>query len=106
MYALDGALHAVGFDPDTLEVAPGGVMLLDGLAVSRWVTHFDVSDTGTLVYVPEFDVAGTEHVLGWVTRDGQMTPLTDHVDADGNPRLSPVSDVAATRERLDLGSRS
>ena len=88
VYALGGAIHAVGFDPDTPEVTTAGVMLVDGLAeIARW--HFDVSDTGTLVYVPVSHESGTGHELGWVTRDGQMTPLTDAFDANGNPRLSP-----------------
>jgi len=91
IYAAGGALHAVGFDLDSLEVhgtqAP---------VVSRVVTtgagaaDFSVSADGTLVYVDAPGFGGApERTLVWVDRQGTETVVGAPPRAYQNVRLSP-----------------
>ena len=75
VYAVDGTLFAVPFDARTQTVTPGAVSLVEGVReeLSRLV-QFDVSRDGSLVFLPAAGVAPS--TLGWVDRDGQMTPVT------------------------------
>jgi serine/threonine-protein kinase len=83
LYVADGRLHAVAFDPDTLETRGEAQAVLDE-RVAR--ANFDVSHTGTLVYEPLKE--GPPALLVWVDRDGRQEPIS----APGSwvyPRLSP-----------------
>ena len=97
VYALNGILLAVGFDPDTLRVTPGPVPLVEGVAVAGsngGAAHFALSDTGTLVYVPGVGVpgqgrGGTARTLVWVDREGREELVATPSVAYDRVRLSP-----------------
>ena len=96
VYALNGTLLAVGFDPDTLRVTRGPVPLVEGVADAGDATgaaHFALSDTGTLVYVPGEGRpgfgGGGARTLVWVDREGREAPIATPVVAYNSVRLSP-----------------
>jgi Tol biopolymer transport system component len=101
LYATDGRLHAVAFDPDTLETRGAGQAVLEEPIEGA---NFDVSDTGTLVYQPQ-SARRSPNRLVWVDRGGREEPLSAPPHAWVYPRLSPdgkrvVADLApSTRDR-------
>ena len=83
----DGALWAVPFDPDRLEVRGDPVLVVEGVqSFNSGVAAYTVADNGTLVYLP---ADATTSTLGWVNREGAMT--TPLVEDQGLawPALSP-----------------
>ena len=89
VYALDGTLFAQAFDTATLSLSPGPVPLVEGVRQSAInnVAHFDVSRDGSLAYLPASNAG--RPTLGWVDREGTMTPLLDGGEQMAFPRLSP-----------------
>lgn len=95
VYARDGGLMAVPFDPARLEVTGAPTQVFDGLVMSHtWgAAQFSFSDEGSLVYVP----GGPEvyiNRLVWVDREGDTAPVSL---GDRSPmwvRLSPRGDRA------------
>ncbi len=83
-------LFAVAFDLDRLETKGGPVSILEG----AW--GGDVSDSGTLVYVPQpaaaadsgTGIAGAR-TLVWVDRKGREEPLNAPPNVYGYPKISP-----------------
>jgi serine/threonine-protein kinase len=71
VYAQGTTLFAVPFDVNQLEVTGQPVAVLEGVMAFRvsGASLFDVSETGTLVYV-EGDLIGTEAPMVWMRRDG------------------------------------
>jgi Tol biopolymer transport system component len=107
IYAEGTALFAIPFDPETRTVRGGPVRVLDALRRSAIglsdTAYFDVSETGTLVSIPEGPSAGAriETTLTWVDRDGREEPFP--VRRPGNytmARISPNGENVA----LVLGS--
>ncbi len=98
IYRLDGALLAVPFDVDRLEVTGGAVPVIEGVgqAFRGGATHLDVSSSGTLVYLAG---AGSGFSFVWVDRDGReealAAPPRDYIF----PRISPDG----TRVAVDIG---
>ena len=87
LYIQGDTLFAVPFDPD--DASPGGspVPLVDGLRPARYGAHFDVSDSGTLVYL-----RGTARETGrlvWVDREGREEPLPLEPEELNVVNLSP-----------------
>ena len=72
----DGTLFAAPFDLATLAVIGPAVPMVPGVmsTVASGNAQVDVSDTGTLVYVPGGENASAAP-LDWLTRDGKTTPL-------------------------------
>lgn len=93
VYAHEGAVHAVAFDPERLIVMGGAVPLVENVAFRQktGTSQFSVSRTGTYVYVPVgvAHSAGGLRTLVWVDREGREEPLP--VDPRGYtyPRISP-----------------
>ena len=55
VYAASGALYAIKFDPGTLRTTGNAVAVVEGIRAANIVNatmHYDVSDAGTLAYVP------------------------------------------------------
>ena len=71
VYQADGHLFGMPFDPERLE-ARGAVSIVADEVGNSDVLHceYDVSRTGTLVYLPPADVK-----LAWRDRNGVTTPL-------------------------------
>jgi hypothetical protein len=90
VYARNGSLLAVAFDPDRLEVIGQPFPVLEGVLMSRntGVANFDISASGDLVYIPGTAVGG-ERTLHWVDRRGRSEALPLPPRAYLHPRLSP-----------------
>ncbi len=107
VYALNGDLLSVAFDAETLETSGIPTTVLDGIGGS--VTgfsglgdaRFDLSRTGTLVYLPP---SPPDNVLVWVDRTGHATPAAPEPIADRHrtPRLSPDETRLAVVTRTGL----
>ena len=84
-----GALWAVPFDPDRLELTHDPTVIVEGVQLSvpfASVAHFALAGEGALMYVPS---APRRSTLVWVDRSGQTTPLIEEQAAYSHPRLSP-----------------
>jgi eukaryotic-like serine/threonine-protein kinase len=95
VYAQGGALFAVAFDTERLELRGGSVPMLQGLRrANRFsdAANFGVSDTGTLAMIPAGGTAEAPPIqatLAWVDRNGEETPLTIRSADYTQARLSP-----------------
>ena len=108
LYSRHGVLHAVPFDLSRLEVTGEPVKVLDGVSThsGSGSAAFDVSASGSLVYIPGVQRA-PEGDLVWLDRQGRITPLVEHrqpytgaaVDPEGK-RLA-VS-IAGEYEEADI----
>ena len=90
VYARNGKLLAVGFNPDRLEVTGQPVTVLEGLAMSRntGAANFDISPSGDLAYVPGICEGGAR-TLFWVDRNGHTEKLSLPPKSYLHPRISP-----------------
>jgi serine/threonine-protein kinase len=90
LFARDGRVFAVPFDLKRLEVTGAPAPALDAVKSSpnSGVVNFMVSDTGSLVYLPENALA-SDGILMWVDRTNQAKGLTAPTRAYGTPQISP-----------------
>jgi len=103
LYASQGRLHAVAFDPSRLQVR-GVPVTLEGMNIAAtgggFNASFVVSESGTLVYLTP--IGPRISVLTWVDRNGRQeavpTPPMEYV----YPRISPDG----TRVALDVGGKN
>ena len=83
VYAQGTALFAIPFDPSTHATRGGPVPMVEGLRRSPGdrsdTANFAVSDSGTLVTIPDGPNAGgnapAETTLAWVDREGREEPF-------------------------------
>ena len=92
-------LYAVSFDPGSLKTTGGQFSLVDGVSAGA----FDVSNTGTLVYLPATSevVARNRSTLVWVDRNGNEEPLPADPEAYDEPRISPDGKSVAVSINTD-----
>ena len=103
VYAQEGALIAVPFALERLDVSGPAVRLFDGVAFDHdGVGHYALSDTGTLVFSPRAPAA--RRTLAWVDRDGGTTSLPLEPRPYWTPRLSPDGGQFAVVVRDDVTS--
>jgi serine/threonine-protein kinase len=90
VFARNGRLHAVGFDPVRHEVRGTPEVVVDGVRYDPYngATHFTLSDGGALVYSPGTPTS-TERGLAFVSPEGELERLVDTPRALREPRLSP-----------------
>jgi serine/threonine protein kinase/Tol biopolymer transport system component len=93
VFARSGELLTAPYDSDERRLTGSAVSVLEQIettpGLGRMVlTHFDVSRTGALVYVPA-SVAATNDRLLWVDRSGAETEITSGPGTWVHPRLSP-----------------
>jgi serine/threonine-protein kinase len=82
-----GSLYAMPFDPERLEVTSTGVPVQAGvLPASDWDRTFAISETGTLVYIPDRPAARR---LVLVDLEGQVEPLAAPPMLHRTARFSP-----------------
>jgi serine/threonine-protein kinase len=89
VYAVNGVLFAVAFDPNARALLGGPVPLVEGVrdATGTAATHFSLSLDGSLAYVP--GAAGSVLEFVWVDREGREDPLPLPPRAYFAPRVSP-----------------
>jgi hypothetical protein len=81
----DGALIGAAFDAGRLAITGAPVTLAQGVRVSvGGPAHFSISNTGSLVYVPEFPFS-----LTLVDREGAREVISDIQRRFHSPRVSP-----------------
>jgi serine/threonine-protein kinase len=90
LYIRDGTLFGAAFDPVRLEVRGNAVPVLDDVATSTGIGigTFDVSNTGTFVYVPGTGADRSWPVV-WLTSDGRTMTLIANEAAYDSPRIAP-----------------
>ena len=90
VYARNGNLLAVSFDPNRLEVTGQPSTVLEGVLMSRntGVANFDVSLSGDLAYLPG-QAEGGARTLFWLKRDGRSEKLPLPPRSYLHPRISP-----------------
>ncbi|MBN1569176.1 MAG: PD40 domain-containing protein [Acidobacteria bacterium] len=88
VYGLGNNLYARPFDAGTLKVTGGPIPIVQGVANISFVWHYDVSDTGVLVYIPEISAA-RRYALVWVDQKGEGEPLSAAPGDYRTPRISP-----------------
>lgn len=101
VFVREGALFAVAFDPDRLEVTGEPALAVESVR-SSLTTHaaqFAHSDRGALVYVPSL---GAESTIQWVDRSGNRKPLRNVPGIYIGPRFSPDGRVLVAE--IDEGS--
>jgi Tol biopolymer transport system component len=92
VYAVGNNLLAVPFDLDSLKVLGGGVPLVEGVLLNANdnLMHYAISNSGTLVYLPETSSGGEGgRTLVWVDRDGQEELLKAPTNRYAFPKISP-----------------
>jgi eukaryotic-like serine/threonine-protein kinase len=88
VYVQSGALFAVAFDLDRLEVKGGPVSLVEGIQLLP--PQYSMSESGALVYIANNGVqTATSGILSWVDQTGVQTPLPVPPMPYRQPRLSP-----------------
>lgn len=93
VFARAGELLASPYDASEQRVDGSAVSVLQGVHTTPGIggvilTHFDISETGTLVYAPASS-AGTVDQLLWVDKAGNETVVTSGPGTWVHPRLSP-----------------
>ena len=94
VYVREGVLFARRFDLGRLEAAGEEVPVVEGVRRPRFVggsttsAYFDVSDTGSLVYVPGPVTIGAQYDLGLLDPQTRVEPLKLTPNAYESPRVS------------------
>ncbi len=90
-FVRGGALLAVPFDLETLEVKGEAVSVLEGVyqAPLSGFASLAMSSTGTLVYLPGGPSAARQTPVMWLTQSGSLTALRASPASFGFQRFSP-----------------
>jgi Tol biopolymer transport system component/tRNA A-37 threonylcarbamoyl transferase component Bud32 len=90
----DGAIFAVGFDPDALELTGAAMPLFDGVSMGRrGAARLAFSRSGTMVFLSGGGSAGTQ--LAALDHQGNAQLLGAPTRVYFEPRLSPSGDRVA-----------
>ena len=91
LYAIDGTVWAVRFDPARLEAMGDPVPVQQGVWTKPSASaNFDVSSSGSLIYMPAGAAAASQmRSLVLVDRQGQEEPIGMPTRPYNVPRLSP-----------------
>jgi len=91
VYALNGVLFSVVFDPGALEVLGGPVPLVENVDQTdvTGASHFALAANGTLAHVRGIGGIGDSRNLVWVDRQGDEELLMAPPAPYDSPRLSP-----------------
>ena len=105
LFARNGTLFGVPFDPRTGALGGHLVPLLEGVATSdnSGFAYYDLGRDGTLVYSPAFTQL-PKRTLVWMSRRGQTSPVSPRRQGYENARLSPDGRRIATTVRADMES--
>jgi serine/threonine-protein kinase len=89
VYAQNGTLMAVPFDPQRLQITGTAVPVLERVVQTNLgAAQYSISAAGSLVYIPA-GIEGTQRRLVWVSRDGAEQPLAAPPRPYDWPQISP-----------------
>ena len=101
LFAREGAVWAVAFDKDRVEVVGNAIPVPEQVFVANSLPHLSMSDDGTLVYVT--DQAQRVMSLAWVDREGREEPISGmRPDRYRQVRVSPDGTRLATGGTGDI----
>jgi serine/threonine-protein kinase len=101
VYAQGANLMAAPFDPQGLAITGAAVPVIGGVLFAGGSAQYDVSSTGSLVYVPN-SAQAAQFKLVWVDRKGAEQPVPAPAHNYVLPRVSPDGKrVAAGIEEAD-----
>jgi Tol biopolymer transport system component len=97
-----GHLLAAPFDLDTLQLGGIPQTVVDGVytSLTTGLAYFDISDAGTLAYVPKGET-NTGNALVLVDRAGSVTRILEKGSHYLNPHFSPSGRRVAVSERTE-----
>lgn len=93
-----GTLMAIAFDMQKLEVFGQPVPVIPGVMhglnsnfsfTNTAAGQYNISDSGSLAYVPGGIIPNKKNILVWVDQKGNETKISSHTKAYFAPRLSP-----------------
>ncbi len=93
IFARAGELLVASYDVETHQIVGSPLSVLQGVHTSPGLggmvlTHFDLSSTGTMIYIPETASQMMSQLL-WVDRTGDESAITSGPGTWVHPRLSP-----------------
>ena len=100
VYFRSGTLFAVRFDPESLTLEGDSVPVVQGVRAAFFGAQFDVSGSGTLVYLPG-DAKAVRKVV-WVDRAGLEEPLSLEAGNYYGAQLSPDGTKLVFDDRSDI----
>ena len=91
IFARASSLWAVAFDADARQVIGDPVPVLEGVSVvaTSGAAQFELTDTGSLLYMPSRGESAEGHAMVWVDRDGNEEPLPAPMRVYRDPAISP-----------------
>jgi len=104
VYVREGTLLAAPFDVDELALTGNAAPIIEGVAVSTVTSmfgQFSVSDTGSLIYLPQMEVE-RDRRLAWVDRDGREETIAIEPGRYADLRLSPDGTRVALGEDQEI----
>jgi serine/threonine-protein kinase len=104
VFVRSGALWAVPFDRDRLDIVGTPAPVVEGVRIEGGgAVQYALADDGSIVYVPGGSATGARRTLVWVNRDGQEEPLGMPPRAYDWPRVSPDGRRVIVDTGLDGG---
>jgi eukaryotic-like serine/threonine-protein kinase len=106
IFAQDGSLMAVAFDPRQLAVTGTAVPVVEGVQQSgvSGAAQYSISGTGLLAYISG-GFQSAQNKLVWVNRNGTEQPLSTPAHNYVYPRLSPDGRRVALAIAEDQGAQ-
>ena len=103
VYLLENALYGASFDVKARQLTGGSVPLVEGIEAAgpRGAAQFDVSSTGSLVYVPGALAGNRVFTLVWVDRHGNEETIPAQAGNFEHPRVSPDATRVAVKRTVD-----
>ena len=91
IYAHGGDLLAVPFDAARTRITGPPATVVQGVSMyyGSGSANYAVSQTGTLIYLPESAQAPPKGKLAWVNRQGVAVPISQTIHSYSSPRLLP-----------------
>lgn len=91
IYARGTSIYAAPFDAEEVEVTGPPLPVVEGGMLNQLsgTANFDVSGTGTLVYVPLGPISQDNTTIAWMDRQGNIQPLLDTPRPYDEASLSP-----------------